>query len=257
LAWFLVGLLALVLVALAASRATAAPGDLDDEYDDNADSPASGLDDEWPERDLAWADGPNDGAAGDGLVAVPAYAPELSAVIDATLHAAGVSDDPVPGWRARSRWSALIPAITSRIGNSQSWREVDDPTVNRALSYDVRVSWRLERLLYDPNEPRFTAFDVRRRRERRHLRMLATRAYWTWVAAASRITSASDDSNDAPASISPRLPSIMSSLERSGVARRTQRALVRAARAQSELDALTDGWFSDTLAKSAPASRSR
>jgi hypothetical protein len=153
-------------------------------------------------------------------------APPLSAVVAATLRAGGLADDPVPGWRTRSRWSALVPAVTSRMGNSQSWREVTDPTVSRALSYDVRVSWRLDRLIYDPNEPRFAAFDISRRRERRRLIAMATHAYVEWLHARSEIAEQTRrEESDAP------------------------RRLIEVHLALAELDALTDGWFSHALTK--------
>lgn len=161
--------------------------------------------------------------------------PPLSSVVDVALRTAGLADDPVPSWRRRSRWSALIPAISARVGNSQRWRDVVDPTVSRALSYDVRASWRLDRLVFDPNEARFTAFDITRRRERRRIIAAVSHLYYVWAdasaVAAGALTGDGDAAQDADSPVQAA-------------------ALMQARRAEAELDALTDGWFSETRAKS-------
>jgi hypothetical protein len=156
-----------------------------------------------------------------------ASAPALPAIVAAAQRAAGLAHDPVPSWRTRSRWSALVPSLSARIGNSQSWREVTDPTVSRAISYDVRASWRLDRLVYDPSAPRFTAFDIQRRRERRRIAASVTHEYFAWLSArAAQLGAATNPDRNA------------------GTASGTARALIQAQRARAELDALTDGWFS-------------
>jgi hypothetical protein len=164
------------------------------------------------------------------LARVMAGAPSLASVVARTHSVAGLagSEDPAPGWRRRSRWSALIPTLSLRVGNSQSWRDILDPavaasssgspsTLNHSLSYDARVSWHLDHLLYDPSEPRFTAFELARQRERRKLAAVASRAYFMWVRASIAV-------------------------ERDG------RWALRRAEAVAQLDALTDGWFSEELA---------
>src|SRR6185436_11108907 len=94
------------------------------------------------------------------------------------------------GWRRRSRWSALVPYVSVRAGTSQSWRDLIDPalasgsspspSLNHSLSYDVRLAWHLDHLLFDHNEPRITAFELARRRDRRKLAALASHAYFVW-----------------------------------------------------------------------------
>ncbi|HUS30828.1 MAG TPA: hypothetical protein VMZ53_20095 [Kofleriaceae bacterium] len=161
------------------------------------------------------------------LSRIAATAPELSTIIARAQSIAGLAgaDAPTASWRRRSRWSALIPVISLRVGNSQSWRDILDPavaasssssapTLNHSLSYDARVAWHLDHLLYDPNEPRFTAFELSRRRERRLLAAVTSRAYFVWLRASVAV-------------------------ERDG------RWELRVAEAAAELDALTDGWFSE------------
>jgi hypothetical protein len=148
-------------------------------------------------------------------------APRLADVIAAAHRTAGIDRDsnPLASWRARSRWSALVPTVSVRAGNTASWRDVDDPTllsVSHGAAFDVRASWRLDELVYDPNELRFEGFDLALRRERRKIASLTTRLYFAWVRAASRAADGADP-----------------------------RVVLRAAELAAQLDALTAGWFSD------------
>lgn len=147
-------------------------------------------------------------------------APALRDIIAAAHRAAGVAvqSEPTSSWRARSRWSALIPLISFRAGNSSSWRDVDDPTlltINHGASFNVGASWRLDELVYDPNEPRFESFELALRRERRKLASVATHLYFRWL----RTTTAA--------------------------VRGEPTAPLRATELAAQLDALTAGWFSD------------
>ena len=151
---------------------------------------------------------------------IATLAPAVSAVVAAAERAAGVADDPSPSWRRRSRLSALIPFVSVRAGQNQAWREVDDPTISHGVGVDLRAAWHLERLLFDPNEPRLAMLDVARRRERRRVAALAIHVYFDWITARAA----------ADADI---------------------RAELDAQEKQAELDALTAGWFSQTLAKAA------
>jgi hypothetical protein len=149
----------------------------------------------------------------DDFVRVFAMAPALDAVIHAAHRAAGLDHDPGGGWRVRSRVAALVPWLTVRAGNSESWRSVTDPTISYAASAGIALAWRLDRLVYDPNEPRFRTLDLQRRRERRRLALIVNRAYFAWVEAAA---AAEHDIGWLP----------------------------RLHQAHADLDALTDGWFS-------------
>jgi hypothetical protein len=151
---------------------------------------------------------------------VVAIAPPVGDVVASAYRAAGLSGDPTIGWRRRSRWSSLIPMIGARAGQNQSWREIDDPTISRGMGLDVRASWHLDHLLFDPNEPRIAMLDVARRRERRRVAAIAIHLYFDWVAARAA----------ADADV---------------------RAELDAQEKLAELDALTDGWFSRTIAKRA------
>lgn len=151
---------------------------------------------------------------------IVAVAPPVGDVVAAAYRAAAIAGDPTTGWRRRSRWSALIPMISARAGQNQAWRDVDDPTISHGVGLDVRASWRLDELLYDPNESRIAMLDVARRRERRRVASVAIHLYFDWVAARAA----------ADADV---------------------RAELDAQEKTAELDALTDGWFSQALANRA------
>jgi hypothetical protein len=82
----------------------------------------------------------------------------------------------------------------------------------------VTATWHLERLVYDPTEMHVAAYEAGRRRERRRLAKLAIRSYYRWLRARAD-------------------------------AELDERWSTRADEAGAELDALTDGWFSQALAK--------
>ncbi len=151
---------------------------------------------------------------------VVTLAPPIASVIAAAYRAAGLAEDPTRGWRHRSRLASLIPAIGVSIGQNQSWRDVTDPTIHRGIAGSMRASWHLDRLLYDPNEMRIASLDVARRREKRRLAARTIDVYFDWVAARA-------------------------------AADRDAGAVLDAAAKAAELDAMTDGWFSQALAKSA------
>jgi hypothetical protein len=218
----------LALIAALTTHAIAAPGELDVADDDlprSASTDDSGLE-LANDRDMPWLAEPWTRSGGpcncdrDVLARAIASAPELSAIVLAAQRAAGLDSDPVPGWRRRSRIAAIVPAVSVRGGNSESWRDVTEPTVNRAAAFGVTLGWRLERLVFDPNEPRFTAYAIARRRERRRIAHLAIRTYTAWIEAA---VAAERDAT-------------------------WQLSLLQA---EADLDALTDGWFSEKLAKRA------
>lgn len=229
LAWLLVVML-IVLVAVTA-RAVAAP------YDDDAlgidRAPPPEIEGSTVDSPIGWAEDaesppppPSRCDCDDEMLArAIAAAPPLADVIAAAERAAGVAGDPTPGWRTRSRLAALVPWATFRAGNSDSWRDVYDPTVSHAVALGGTLSWRLDRLVYDPNEPRFATLDIARRRERRRIAHVTSAAYFAWIEAAA-------------AGATP------------GV-RTTPQARLALMEAVAHLDALTATWFSHTLAKQA------
>ncbi|HEY5926356.1 MAG TPA: hypothetical protein VIV11_31940 [Kofleriaceae bacterium] len=151
---------------------------------------------------------------------VVTFAPPIASVVEAAYRTAALAGDPTVGWRRRSRWSALIPLVSTRAGQNQAWRDVDDPTISHGVGIDVRATWHIDHLLFDPNEPRIAMLDVARRRERRRVATLAIQLYFDWIAARA----AADGD---------------------------LRAELDAQEKAAELDALTAGWFSQALAKRA------
>jgi outer membrane protein TolC len=164
--------------------------------------------------DLAAADRASD--AGD-LVgpSIAARGPAVGAVLTAAYAAAGFAHDPQDSWIRRARLAGLVPWITVRTTHDTSWQD-ESSAVGHSTGLEVRATWRLDRLLFDAKELQVAALETARRRERRRLAARVIRAYFTWRRAASI---ASDD----------------------------ERVITRVAEATAELDALTDGWFSDQL----------
>lgn len=139
-------------------------------------------------------------------------APAIADVLEAAYGAAGLAHDPTKLWSGRARVAGLVPWVTVRVGWDQSWRD-DEPEVGRGRDFEVRATWRLDRVLFDGRELQVSSIDTARRRERRRLASRVIRAYFGW----RRVTAA---------------------------AVREPRFGLAAEAATAELDALTDGWFS-------------
>jgi hypothetical protein len=150
-----------------------------------------------------------------------AHVPPASSVVAAAYRAAGLADDPGPGWRRRARLAGLMPTVTVRDGRDAAWRDVSDPTIAYVSVLGVAATWHLERLVFDPNELRISAIEAGRRRDRRRIAALAIRTYYAW-------------------------------LELAAAAARDPRWAPRAAEAAAQLDALTEGWFSQNLPATRP-----
>ena len=140
-------------------------------------------------------------------------APPIAEVVEAAYVAAGLDRDPTKSWSRRARAAALIPWVSLRAGWDASWRE-DDADVGRSRDFEVRATWRLDRLVFDGRELQVSSIDMARRRERRRLATRVIRAYFTWR-------------------------------KLSAAAGHEPRAALAAEAALAELDALTDGWFSE------------
>jgi hypothetical protein len=160
------------------------------------------------------ADELDDGDA--GLRTRPVRGPGVDAVLAAAYRAAGLDRDPHDGWILRARLAGLVPWLTVRATRDTSWQD-EQSEVGHGAGYEVRATWRLDRLLFDSKELQVAAVESARHRERRRLAARVIRAYFTWRRAASL---ASDDADE------------------------TDRVAMRVAEAAAELDALTDGWFS-------------
>lgn len=216
----------LALVAVLAARADARPRCDDDETIDDAPSCDGALDD-----DALGDDGPDELAVRTGpdlyipvsaatVRRVVTFAPPVGAVVEAAYRAAGLAGDPSPSWRRRSKLAALVPGVSVRAGQNQAWRDVTDPTISHALAFSVSASWHIDRLVFDSNEPRFETAKLARRRARRRLAAETIHLYFDWVTARA-------------------------------AADHDVRAVLDAQEKTAQLDALTDGWFSQALAKHA------
>lgn len=152
----------------------------------------------------------------DGFATRSANVPPIGEVLGAAYGAAGLDRDPAKGWRRRARLAGLVPWITVRTGRDTSWQQ-NDPDIDHGMAVEVRATWRLDRLVFDGRELQVATIDAARRRERRRLASRVIRVYFAWRRAAARPNAAG--------------------------------AGTRAEEAAAELDALTDGWFSDSLAR--------
>jgi hypothetical protein len=166
--------------------------------------------------------------------------PSVAAVLAAAYRAAGLDRDVSRGWIRRARLAGLIPSVTVRTGRDASWQS-DDASVDHDMAIDVRATWRLDRLAFDGRELQVASIEAARRRERRDLARRVIRVYFTWQRAARSSTyrgaaGAGDDLAPASPDASPG--------DGSG-SRPSTRS--RALEAAAELDALTDGWFSESL----------
>ncbi len=146
----------------------------------------------------------------------PVEGPSIKAVLSAAYAAAGLDRDPGGGWIRRARIAGLIPWVTVRTTRDTSWQD-DQSEVGHSTSLELRATWRLDRLLFEPRELQVATIESARRRERRRLASRVIRMYFMWRRAAS---GTADD-----------------------------RTATRAAEATAELDALTDGWFSERLSR--------
>jgi hypothetical protein len=160
----------------------------------------------------------------DDLERATAGAPASSTIVAAAYRAAGLAGDPAPGWRRRARLAGLVPTLTVRDGRDAAWRDVSDPTIAYVSVFSVGATWHLERLMFDSNELRISAIEAGRRRDRRRVATMAIRSYFAWL----RLRAA---------------------------ALRDDRWAGRADEAAAELDALTDGWFSQAVSRNLPPAR--
>lgn len=190
----------------------------DPEVDDaagNADELGVGAGDHAAADVTSGATAPDELDRGIGLR--PVHAPHISEVLEAAYAAAGLAHDPTRGWRRRARVAGLVPWVSVRVGWDAKWHDDEPGDVGRSRDFEVRATWRLDRLVFDGRELQAATIDAARRRERRRLASRVIRAYFAW----RKITTA---------------------------AHRDGRFRLAVEAATAELDALTDGWFSDRLA---------
>ncbi len=147
-------------------------------------------------------------------------APPIREVVAAAYAASGLDRDPARGWTHRARVAGLIPWVTLRAAQDTTWQD-HDPDIGHQTTYEVRATWRLDRLLFDGRELEVASIEASRRRERRRLASRVIRTYFTWLRARA-------------------------------AAVHHVRWASHADESAAELDALTDGWFTGALARMAP-----
>jgi hypothetical protein len=91
-----------------------------------------------------------------------------------------------PAWRTRSRWSAALPILSVHGSRDVNWQEGSSSShssvgaIDRAQGVDVRLTWRLDRLLFDPDEPRLFDAEQKARKARVTLDQEVARSYFLW-----------------------------------------------------------------------------
>ncbi len=154
----------------------------------------------------------------DGLVLHPVQGPPVAEVVAAAYSASGLDHHPTRGLIRRARLGGLVPWLTVRTGRNTSWQN-DDPTIDKGMAVEVRATWRLDRLVFDGHELQVVSIEAARRRERRRVSRAVIRSYFTWRRAAVRASGHFA----------------------------TRSNVLAADEAAAELDALTNGWFSEAL----------
>jgi hypothetical protein len=114
----------------------------------------------------------------DACAGTSASVPVEEAIVRAR-RAAGVDLDLPRGMARRARLAALLPTLGVRAARTTSWHD-DEPEVGHATTYEARVTWRLERLIYDPRETTAARLAMAMRRERRHLDAHVIGLYYRW-----------------------------------------------------------------------------
>jgi hypothetical protein len=163
--------------------------------------------------------------------------PTVAQVRQAAVEHAGLARDPRRSWAARARLAGLLPELTTRVTRSQDRDEGvdtdgDGSTHDRSLDVgdqvvlELRATWDLRRLVFDPVEIRAAREGLRIVAERQHLELEVTRLYYQrrraqieWIA--SPPTSALD----------------------------MTRRMIEMDELTANLDALTGGWLSREIAR--------
>lgn len=129
-----------------------------------------------------------------------------------------------PNLRRRARLAGLVPVVIMRASRGQSWddpwmgpRQADD-AIARRDTVDLRLSWRLDRLIFDPLEPAVIAGERSAARARLELEDDVTARYFRWRRAELEVA---------------ELPG--------------PRERLAADEAFASLDGLTGGWLADHL----------
>lgn len=189
--------------------------------------------------------------------------PTIAAVLSAAYAAAGLARDHARSDARRARLAGLVPWLTARAARATSWQdgEVD---IGHSTTLELRATWRLDRLVFDSHELQLQNMETARRRQRRALASRVIHAYFAWRRAAAAIAARGgsaeagrDDSAGRPLDAARRGAAEGSEdageddADASGgtdlTAAPGEDAMTRLDETIAELDALTEGWFSDEL----------
>jgi len=106
----------------------------------------------------------------------------------------------VPHWRGRARTAALLPLVTLRAARALDWDDGGDYTgspieVGNNVVFEARLTWRLDRLVFEPAEPRLDGVERDAHRARSALDAEVTRLYFRWRRAMLAATAIPDDAS--------------------------------------------------------------
>lgn len=120
--------------------------------------------------------------------------PSLREIQRAARRHAGLDED--VRWRRRARLAGILPWVTVRSSRGLRWE--DDPyvavpeEVGNNVMVEARLSWRLDRLLYDPAEPRLAELERDVARARAAVDEEVTLLYFRWRRAELAAAAAED-----------------------------------------------------------------
>ncbi len=129
-------------------------------------------------------------------------APGLRELRGAARKHAGLLE--IPRWRGRARTAALLPYLSLRAARALDWDDTaltraSAPEVDHQVVLEARMTWRLDRLLYEPAEPRLHGVEHAAVKARAALDAEVTTLYFRWRRArleldrAARAADADDD----------------------------------------------------------------
>jgi hypothetical protein len=124
--------------------------------------------------------------------------PSLREIQRAARRHAGLDEE--VRWRKRARVAGLLPWVTVRSARGLRWDEdpyVTGPEeVGNNVLYEARLSWRLDRLLYDSAEPRLAELERDVARARAAVDEEVTLLYFRWRRAELAAASAEDPAEE-------------------------------------------------------------
>ena len=110
--------------------------------------------------------------------------PTLAELRAEAIDHAGLA--PMPALRRRARLAGLVPDVSVRAARGWSWddpwtgaRAADD-AIARRDTVDVRLTWRLDRLIFDPIEPAVAVGERNAARARLEVEDEVVSRYFRW-----------------------------------------------------------------------------